>query len=202
MKRTLPLLALACALAACTNDDTPSDKPATPAPPAAADSDDGQQASPGDTQLTIYSGGFDALAAGHAGGETGYTLVRRGLRFELQAGANHVTIGERPRGIDVAAASLRSTTPGVAVGAHRYVAPLAGAEQVFARAIGRRVAVDHTSGGARQTDNGILVAAGDGLTLALSDGRYKVIREFDSLSVLDSNNLPGAEPLLRWQVTA
>ena len=84
MKRTLPLLALACALAACTNDDTPSDKPATPAPPAAADSDDGQQASPGDTQLTIYSGGFDALAAGHAGGETGYTLVRRGLRGRVR----------------------------------------------------------------------------------------------------------------------
>src|SRR5690606_2060689 len=86
--------------------------------------------------------------------------------------------------------------------AQRYLAPLSGAQQVFANALGRRVAVDHTSGGARQTDNGILVAAGDGLTLALSDGRYKVIREFDSLSVLDSQDLPGAEPQLRWQVQA
>lgn len=203
MKQTLPLLALACALAACTNDDAQGDKPATPAPPATAGEADGEQpAATSDTRLTIYSGGFDALAAGHAGGETGYTLVRRDLRFELQAGGNSVAIGALPRGIDVAAASLRSSTPGVAVGDQRYVAPLAGAEQVFAHAIGRRVAVDHTSGGARQTDNGILVAAGDGLTLALSDGRYKLIREFDSVSVLDTTNLPGAEPQLRWQVQA
>lgn len=203
MKQTLPLLALACALAACTSDDAQGDKPATPAPPAAVDdAGGGPQSATSDTRLTIYSGGFDALATGHAGGETGYTLVRRDLRFELQAGGNSVAIGALPRGIDVAAASLRSSTPGVTVGAQRYVAPLTGADQVFAQAIGRRVAVDHTSGGARQTDNGLLVAAGDGLTLALSDGRYKVIREFDSVSVLDTTNLPGAEPQLRWQVQA
>ena len=202
MKRTLTLLALACALAAC-NDDAPQDKPADPARPAtAADAGEDARDAPGSTRLTIYSGDYQALAAGYGGGETGYALVSRDLRFELQAGANNVAIADLPQAIDVAATSLRPTTPGVTVGAQRYLAPLAGAGQVFASAIGRRVAVDHTSGGARQTDNGILVAAGDGLTLALSDGRYKVIREFDSLSVLDTANLPGAEPQLRWQVQA
>ncbi len=202
MKRPLTLLALACALAAC-NDDAPQDKPASPAPPAtAADAGEDAQDAPGSTRLTIYSGDYQALAEGYGGGETGYALVSRDLRFELQAGANNVAIAELPQAIDVAATSLRPTTPGVTVGAQRYLAPLAGAGQVFSRAIGRRVAVDHTSGGARQTDNGILVAAGDGLTLALSDGRYKVIREFDSLSVLDTTNLPGAEPQLRWRVQA
>ena len=202
MTRTLMVLALACALAAC-NGDPSQDKPATPAPAATAPGagDDAQDA-PGSTRVTIYSGDYQALSQGYGGSETGYALVSRDLRFELQAGANNVAVDELPQGIDVAATSLRATTPGVTVGAQRYLAPLAGADQVFARAIGRRVAVDHTSGGARQTDNGILVAAGDGLTLALSDGRYKVIREFDSLSVLDTTNLPGAEPQLRWQVQA
>ena len=207
MKRSLTPLALACALTACTvagcTDDAPRDKPARPAPPATPAEAGGEQQSPaGNSRLSIYSGAYDALAAGHGGGETGYALVQRDLHFQLNAGANSVAIGELPHGIDVAATSLRPLTPGVTVGAQRFVAPLGGADQVFARAIGRRVAVEHTSGGARQTDNGILVAAGDGLTLALPDGRYKVIREFDSLSVLDTANLPGAEPQLRWQVQA
>lgn len=202
MKRTLTLLALACTLAAC-NDDAPRDKPAIPAPPAAGpEAGEDARDAPGSTRLTIYSGDYQALSQGYGGGETGYALVSRDLRFQLQAGANNVAIGDLPQAIDVAATSLQPTTPGVTVGAQRYLAPLASAGQVFEHAIGRRVAVDHTSGGARQTDNGILVAAGDGLTLALSDGRYKVIREFDSLSVLDTTNLPGAEPQLRWQVQA
>lgn len=207
MKRSLKPLALACAFTACTAagcaDDAPRDKPVRPAPPAAAtDAGSEQRESGGTSRLSIYSGAYDALAGGHGGGETGYALVQRDLHFELNAGANSVAIADLPHGIDVAATSLRPITPGVTVGAQRFIAPLAGADQVFARAIGRRVAIEHTSGGARQTDNGILVAAGDGLTLALPDGRYKVIRQFDSLSVLDTANLPGAEPQLRWQVDA
>ena len=202
MMRSLTLLALACALTACS-DDAPRDKAATPAPPAtAADPGNDPQETAGSTRLTIYSGDYQALAGGYGGGETGYALVARDLRFDLRAGLNSVAIDDLPQAIDVAATSLRAATPGVTVGAQRFLAPLQGADQVFSRALGRRVAVDHTSGGARQTDNGILVAAGDGLTLALSDGRYKVIREFDSLSVLDTANLPGAEPQLRWQVQA
>lgn len=207
MKRSLKPLALACAFTACTAagcaEDAPRDKPVRPAPPATATETGSEQQPPGGTsRLSIYSGAYDALAGGHGGGETGYALVQRDLHFELNAGPNSVAIAELPHGIDVAATSLRPITPGVTVGAQRFIAPLAGADQVFARAIGRRVAVEHTSGGARQTDNGILVAAGDGLTLALPDGRYKVIRQFDSLSVLDTANLPGAEPQLRWQVQA
>ena len=202
MKRSLMPLALACALVAC-GDDTPREKPAKPAPAATAPtSGEDPQAASGNTRVTVYSGDYQTLAAGHGGSETGYALVSRDLHFVLKAGRNSVAVKDLPQAIDVAATSLRPATSGVTVGAQRFLAPLAGAGQVFSRAIGRRVAVDHTSGGARQTDNGILVAAGDGLTLALSDGRYKVIREFDSISVLDSTDLPGAEPELRWQVQA
>ena len=207
MKQTTTPLALACAvsallLGACTADDgdAPAARPAAPA--TATETGDEQQAPAGNTRLTIYSGNYDVLASGQGGGQAGHALVQRDLRFELQAGANRVAIGEFPVGIDVAATSLRPTTPGVSVGTQRFIAPLSGAQEVFARATGRRVAVDHTSGGARQTDNGILVAVGDGVTLALTDGRYKVIREFDSLSVLDTTDLPGAEPQLRWEVQA
>src|SRR5690606_41833119 len=126
--------------------------------------------------------------------ETRSAPVSPALHFELRAGRNGVAVKDLPQAIAVAASSLRPATSGVTVGAQRLLAPLAGAGRVSSRAIGRRVAVDHTSGGARQTDHGILVAAGDGLTLSLADCRYQVIREFVSIRVPYSADRPGAEP--------
>lgn len=195
MNRSLPPLALACMLAACS-PTPPETAPAKPAKPATS-SDNAAPA--GDTRLTVYSGDYAALAGGH-GGTAGYALVRSELHYELRAGGNSITIGHLPRAIDVAAVSLQTTSPGASVVAQRFVAPLDG--NVLQRALGRQVAVEHTSGNAKQSDNGILVAIGDGLTLALSDGRYKQIRQYDSLSLLDADDLPAAGPQLRWQVQA
>src|SRR5690606_36595227 len=99
----------------------------------------------------------------------GYALVDRTLRYTVASGANTITLTHLPRAIDSSSATLRGA--GVRVDSQRFLAPPSGAEAVLATAIGQRVAVEHTSGGARQMDNGILVAAGEGLTLALPDGR-------------------------------
>jgi hypothetical protein len=200
MNRSLPPLVLLALLAACSrvSDEAPPAKPAEPAPAESAQRGSARPAT--DTHLTVYSGGYDQVRAGSAG--EGYALVRSESRYTLQAGANAVTIGRLPRGIDVAAVGFQPLTKGVAIGTQRYVAPFDGFEGVLTRALGRRVAIEHTSGGAKQTDNGTLVAIGDSLTLALADGRYKVIREYDSLSVLEADDLPGAEPQLRWEVQA
>jgi len=200
MNRSLPPLVLLALLAACSrvSDEAPPAKPAEPAP--AENTQRGSARPATDTHLTVYSGGYDQVRAGS--GDEGYALVRSESRYTLQAGANAVTIGRLPRGIDVAAVGFQPLTEGVAIGTQRYVAPFDGFEGVLTRALGRRVAIEHTSGGAKQTDNGTLVAIGDSLTLALADGRYKVIREYDSLSVLEADDLPGAEPQLRWEVQA
>jgi hypothetical protein len=200
MNRSLPPLVLLALLAACSreSDEAPPAKPAEPAP--AGNTQQGSARPATDTHLTVYSGGYDQVSAGSAG--EGYALVRSESRYTLQAGANAVTIGRLPKGIDVAAVGFQPLTPGVAIGTQRYIAPFDGFEGVLNRALGRRVAIEHTSGGAKQTDNGTLVAVGDALTLALADGRYKVIREYDSLSVLEADDLPGAEPQLRWEVQA
>jgi hypothetical protein len=208
LPRALPLLLLACALAACSRTDSPdATKPATakpaPAPAAKADDDQRDPTSAG-TRLTIYSGDYDQLAdAGEAAGRytPGFALVDSTLRYTLESGANTLTLGHLPRAIDSASATLRGNG-GVRVDAQRFLAPPAGADAVLAAAIGQRVAVEHTSGGARQVDNGVLVAAGEGLTLALADGRTKVIRQYDNFSLLDGERQPPAEPTLRWQVTA
>jgi hypothetical protein len=213
LPRALPLSALACALAACfatacSRSESPDPaKPATarpspaPSPKAGAGRQDPTSAG---TRLTVYSGDYDQLAnAGEAAGRytAGFALVDSTLRYQLEAGANTITLAHLPRAIDSASATLRATD-GVRMDAQRFLAPPAGAEAVLAAAIGQRVSVEHTSGGARQVDNGILVSAGDGLTLALGDGRTKVIRQYDNFSLLDGERQPPAEPTLRWQVTA
>ncbi|MFP5374892.1 MAG: DUF4139 domain-containing protein [Gammaproteobacteria bacterium] len=200
MNRSLPPLALLALLAACSrgSDEAPPARPAEPAP--AENAQRGASRPAAETHLTVYSGGYEQVVAGHR--DLGYALVRSESRYALQAGANAITIGRLPRGIDVAAVGFRPLEQGVTVGAQRFIAPFDGADGVLARALGRRVAIEHTSGGAKQTDNGTLVAIGDSLTLALADGRYKVIREYDSLSVLEADDLPGAEPQLRWEVQA
>jgi len=208
LQPALPLLALACALAACSRSESPEPpKPATaqPAPVPASQADEGQRdPTNAGTRLTVYSGDYDQLANAGAAADRytpGFALVDSTLRYKLEAGANTITLAHLPRAIDSASAALHGTG-GVRVDAQRFLAPPAGADAVLAAAIGQRVSVEHTSGGARQTDNGILVAAGDGLTLALGDGRTKVIRQYDNFSLLDGERQPPAEPTLRWQVTS
>ena len=206
--RPLPLALLACAIAACSPSRTPdSAAPAAATKPVAAarSSQAGTVATNAALRLTVYSGDYDALAASGgtpAAGMPGYALVDSTLKYNLKAGANTIGLGHLPRALDIAAVSLRPADAGVAIRGQRYLAPPANAAAVLATALGQRIAVEHTSGGAKQSDSGILVASGNGLTLALADGRTKVIREYDNFSLLEADRQPPAEPMLRWQVQA
>ena len=208
MTRTLPLLLLAFTVAACTRDKSP--EPALPAPakpakaPAGAQDEGAAQAGAG-SRLTVYSGDYDALALqppAPAPGMPGFALVEATLRYALQAGPNAITLDRLPQAIDVASITFRSDAPGASVQGQRFLSPPRDAASVLAAAVGHRVAVEHTSGGARQVDNGILVASGETLTLSLPDGRTKVIRDFDNVSLLDPDQQPAAGPQMRWQVQA
>ena len=208
MKRTLPLLLLACAVAACARDDAPDPAkaaPARPAPAPAGSQDDGQAQAAASTRLTIYSGDYDALALQPPmpqPGMPGFALVETVLRYALQAGANTITLDRLPRALDVASVTLRSEASGATLQGQRFLSPPTDAGSVLAAAIGHRVAVEHTSGGARQVDNGILVAAGESMTLSLPDGRTKVIRDYDNISLLDPGQQPASGPQMRWQVAS
>jgi hypothetical protein len=206
--RPLPLALLACAIAACSPSRAPeSATPTTAAKPVTAARDDKAGAADANaaTRLTVYSGDYDALAArgGTAAADMpGYALVDSTLKYSLKAGANTIALGHLPRALDIAAVSLRPADAGVAIQGQRYLAAPANAAAVLAAALGQKVAVEHTSGGTKQSDSGILVAAGNGLTLALPDGRTKVIREYDNFSLLEADRQPPAEPTLRWQLQA
>lgn len=211
MNQPLRLLfpAFAASLLAACGGDPPGDA----APPRSgrdgANGANGASAQPaagrdGAIRLAVYSGDYEALANVRAAsaGMPGYALVERPLRVALRSGANAVEESPLPPSIDVEAAILTPRTPGIGVTAQRYVAAVSGAQNVMGSAIGRKVSVEHTAGGAKQTDSGVLLAAGDGLTLALDDGRIKVIRNYDSFSLVDNEAALPRQSALQWTVEA
>ncbi|MEH6416951.1 DUF4139 domain-containing protein [Pseudomonas sp. CGJS7] len=197
----LSLIALAIALTACSAppaEDGGGKSAAAPAP--------GKDAADkaGATRLTVYSGDYESLAnvSSASAGMPGYALVERPLRFALKRGANSVSDQPLPPSMDIEAAVLQPRGADVSVTGQRYIAPVSGAQNVIGVAIGRKVSVEHTAGGAKQTDSGVLLAAGDGLTLALDDGRIKVIRSYDSFSLIDNENVLPRQSALQWTVNA
>ena len=206
MNPRLSLLALAASLAGCTQSTSPpaadaTTPQATDTPASAAPADVPQAAA---TRLTIYSGDYQQLAAGNdfSGDAPGFVLVDRSLRYALKPGVNRISATGVPRAMDVEAATLKPLGTGLSVLSQRFIAPPKSAGDAIAAAIGRKVTVEYTSGGARQTESGILVSSGDGLTLALSDGRIKVIREFDNVSIAHAGDLLPQQATLQWTVQA
>ncbi len=205
MKHSLSLLAMALAVSACSGGpERPREDAPAPADAAAKGAAAPAAGNAPQTRLTVYSGDYEALAnvAAASAGMPGYALVERPLSFKLERGSNAVSEQPLPRAMDIEAALLQPRSPGVTVGGQRYVAPVAGARNVIETAIGRKISVEHTAGGAKQTDSGVLLAAGDGLTLALDDGRVKVIRSYDSFSLIDSDKALPRQSALQWTLDA
>ncbi len=197
--RMLHLLVIAAllSLAACSTEPTPPAATERTVPMSNPASNDAA------TQITVYSGDFDAVSAHDLGAQApGLALVKQRIARELGAGANVLIVTGLPRALDAGGVDLNPLGEGVRLRGQRYEFALADPSQLLQRAIGQTVEVGFTSGNARQIERGVLLAAGDGLTLQLHDGRVRLIRQYDSF---DLPNLPAglnAEPTLRWEVEA
>lgn len=204
MHRMLSLIALACCTVACSRPQPSASVDDAKEPASAASTQGGSKTASAATQLTIYSADYEQLAAGSdfEGPAPGFVLVDRALRYALKAGTNRISATGVPRAMDAEAATLRPLGEGVGILSQRYIAPPKNSRDVLAAAVGKKVAVEHTSGGAKQTDTGTLVSASDGLTLALGDGRIKVIREYDNFSVVEAQALLPQQAALQWTVQA
>ncbi|WP_377003228.1 DUF4139 domain-containing protein [Coralloluteibacterium thermophilus] len=157
----------------------------------------------GATRLTVYSGDFEGVNNAYPGeGMPGLALVSQTLRRQVPAGDGELAVTGLPRALDAGTVALAPQDGGVQVRGQRYEFALAGQEELLQRSIGRPIEVSYSTGGSRQTDRGVLLAAGNGLTLRLDSGRIKVLREYDSFDLVE---LPGglnAQPTLRWQLAA
>ena len=153
-------------------------------------------------QLTVYSGDYDAVAGSTPmPGGPGFALYESTVSFDLAAGDNLESLGGLPTALD--AGSVRLQPRGDArVRGQRFDFAIAGQDDLLRRAVGRTITVEQDVGGTRQTHTGELLAAGNGLTLRLPDGRIKVLSSYSGFELPD---LPGgvvAEPTLTWTIAA
>lgn len=154
-----------------------------------------------DTQLTIYSGDFDAVSASMPGqGMGGFALVRESRAFELRAGDNLLTLSGLPAAIDASGVRFAAVSPNLKVTGQRFDFALADQSELLRRAVGQRVTVEQAVGSERQSFSGVLLAAGDGLTLALDDGRVRVLSAYTGFELAALPDGLYAKPTLRWHV--
>lgn len=153
-------------------------------------------------RLTVFSGDYDAVvqSGGQAGG-AGLAHYQARLAWNLEAGDNTVRLSGLPAALDVG--SVRLEPLGSArVRGQRYDFGLAGQHALLQRAIGRQVVVEHAVGNQREAVSGTLLAAGDGLTLRLADGRVKVLSNYSSFELGALPDGLAAEPGLAWTLAA
>ncbi len=178
MNRTLVSAALATALAGLT--------PAHAAPPT----------------LTVYSGDHDAVVRSDAEpGGPGFALYQSGIGFDLKAGENDVRLGGLPAALDASSVRLRPLGEADVRG-QRFDFALAGQDALLKRAIGQSITVEQAVGDSRQTHSGVLLAAGNGLTLRLPDGRVKMLSNYASFELAALPEGMVVEPTLAWDIRA
>lgn len=155
-----------------------------------------------DTRLTIYSGDYDAVVQSEAmPGGPGYALVASVLGFDLASGSNPVSLGGLPTALDASAVRLHPQG-NARVRSQRFDFALAGQDDLLRRTLGQTVTVEQSLGNSRQSYTGVLLAAGNGLTLRLPDGRVKVLASYSSFEL---PRLPDGlvnEPTLSWELVA
>ncbi len=159
------------------------------------------QANAADTQLTVYSGDFDGVAASlPSQGMSGFALVRQSHQFDLRSGDNTLTLSGLPVAIDAAGVRLIPRGDDITVTGQRFDFALADQSELLRRAVGQRVTVEQAAGDTRATYTGTLLAAGDGLTLALDDGRVRVLSSYTGFELATLPDGLYAKPTLRWSV--
>lgn len=153
-----------------------------------------------DSRLTVYSGDYDAVVQSDAmPGGPGFALYESTIGFDLRSGANRVSLGGLPTALD--ASSVRLKPRGNAsVRGQRFDFAIAGQDELLRRSIGQTVTVEQSGGGDRQSHTGVLMAAGNGLTLRLPDGRVKVLSEYSSFELAALPEGIVNEPTLSWDL--
>lgn len=153
---------------------------------------------PENASLTIYSGGYEGLSR-YGDGSQGYALVREEHAFRLASGTDAITLSGLPAQIDVAGVDLQPLGDAQVLG-QRYDFALAGQDELLRRSIGQTVTVEQAVGNSRERHTGTLLAAGNGLTLALPNGRVRVLSDYAGFELAELPEGLSARPGLQWDV--
>jgi hypothetical protein len=155
-----------------------------------------------DNSLTIYSGDYDSVAQSEPGpGGPGFALFEKKISFTLKSGDNEVSLSDLPRAMDSSSAVLKPEG-NAKIRGQRFDFAIAGQEELLRRSLGQSVVVEQAIGTSRQTYTGILLSAGNGLTLKMSDGRIKVLSDYASFELPRMPDGVSNEPTMRWSINS
>jgi hypothetical protein len=155
-----------------------------------------------DNSLTIYSGDYDAVAQSEPGpGGPGFALFERKINFNLKSGDNEIALGDLPRAMDSSSVVLKPEG-NAKIRGQRFDFAIAGQDELLRRALGQSVVVEQAIGSNRQTYTGILLSAGNGLTLKMPDGRIKVLADYSSFELPRMPDGVANEPTMRWGINS
>ncbi len=154
-----------------------------------------------DTTITLYSGSFDEVSQSYPSGHMpGLALISQALARDLQRGTNEISLDRLPIAIDVGSVQLAPAGSGLRIASQRYDFAVLGQDQLLQQAIGQRITVEQLDGGQARSFSGILLAAGNGLTLQQDDGRIRVLSGYSSFELERLLDGLSARPTLRWNI--
>jgi hypothetical protein len=155
-----------------------------------------------DNSLTIYSGDYDSVAQSEPGpGGPGFALFEKKIGFSLKSGDNEVSLSDLPRAMDSSSVVLKPES-NAKIRGQRFDFAIAGQEELLRRSLGQSVVVEQAIGTSRQTYTGILLSAGNGLTLKMSDGRIKVLSDYANFELPRMPDGVSNEPTMRWSINS
>mgnify|MGYP001806627667 FL=1 len=129
-------------------------------------------------RLAIYSGGFESVSQTRGGNaQAGYALVQRPVRVT----PGEWSIDDLPLALDPSTVQLSGD--GVAVRSQRYDFATADHAQLLQRAVGRTITVEQNLATGVREYTGVLIAAGNGLTLRESNGQLRVLSGYSCFTL-------------------
>jgi len=166
-------------------------------------------ASDSDDSITIYSsmqpGAVPAdmyrpVSGRSYGGQIpGYAIVRHDRAFDIEKGIHPLRVSDVAALIDPTTVTFSSLDePRTRVLEQSFQFDLVSQQKLLQRYLGQRISVEQPRGDNVDLVEGVLLGAGDGLTLQMDDGSVQAIRNYQNLRF---SQLPGGlitRPTLEW----
>ena len=148
-------------------------------------------------RLAIYSGGFESVSQTRGGNaQAGYALVQRPVRVT----PGEWSIDDLPLALDPSTVQL--TGDGMTVRSQRYDFATADHAQLLQRAVGRTITVEQSVASGVREYTGVLIAAGNGLTLREANGQLRVLSGYSGFTLAEPPSGLVARPTLRFLIDA
>jgi len=143
---------------------------------------------------------YRPVAGRNLGGQVpGYAIIRHDRSYDIEKGLHPLRVSDVAALIDPTTVTFSSLDePGTRVLEQSFQFDLVSQAKLLQRYLGQRVTVELPRGDSVDLAEGVLLGAGDGLTLQMDDGSVQAVRSYSNIRF---SQLPGGlitKPTLEW----